>query len=97
MEDPEFGVESFKREIGMSRTQLHRKLKALTGQSTASFVKSIRLKRAVQLLRESQDNISDVAYAIGYQRVSTFITDFKKHYNITPLQYRKQRIQPERI
>jgi len=95
MDNPEFRVEAFYREMGMSRTQMHRKLKALTDQSTSEFMRSIRLKRAAQLLKENHGNVSEVSDAVGFNRVSTFIREFRKIYKVTPLQYRKEHfIQP---
>lgn len=58
MGDSEFGAEEFSREVGMSRMQLHRKLTALTGQSTSDFLRTLRLKRAAQLLSSRSGNVT---------------------------------------
>ena len=89
MDNPEFRVAAFLKEMALSRTQMHRKLRALTDQSTTEFMRSIRLKRAAQLLKENMGNVSEVSDAVGFSRVSTFISEFKKVYEVTPLQYRK--------
>ena len=92
MDNPDFKVEAFTKEMGMSRTQMHRKLKALTDQNTTAFMRSIRLKRAAQLLKENHGNVSEVSDTVGFNRVSTFIKEFRKVYQITPLQYRKEHL-----
>ncbi len=81
---PEFNAENFSREMGMSRMQLHRKIKALTGLSTTEFVRSQRLKAAVELLTNSDINVSEVGYTVGFNDPSYFIKCFKESYGQTP-------------
>jgi signal transduction histidine kinase/DNA-binding response OmpR family regulator/tetratricopeptide (TPR) repeat protein len=83
----DFTSEIFSRQIGMSRMQLHRKLKALTGLSTSAFIRSQRLKLAVKLLEKDSSNISDVAYAVGFNDLTYFIKCFKEVYKTTPKKY----------
>ena len=80
----EFDVGVFVREIGMSRTLVHQKLKSLTGQSTSEFIHIIKLRRAHDLIQEGTGNISDVAYQVGYRDVQYFSKRFKKLYKKTP-------------
>ncbi|TPN85376.1 response regulator [Aquimarina algicola] len=82
-----FSVEEFSRIIGMSRMQLHRKIKALTGLTTSEFVRSQRLKLAAQLLKNSDTNISQVGYAVGFNNHSYFTKCFKETYHCTPTEY----------
>ncbi len=82
-----FDVESFCRQIGMSRTHLHRKLTALTGQSTSEFIKLIRLKRAASLLRQQHGNVSEIAFLVGFSSQNYFTKCFKEHYGQTPSEY----------
>ena len=89
MEDPEFSVEKFQSAIGMSRMQLHRKLKALTGHSTMEFIKVQRLTQAVSLLRKDWGSVSEVCYAVGFANLSHFTTSFKKQYGVPPSEYAK--------
>ncbi|MDN3686290.1 ATP-binding protein [Cyclobacterium jeungdonense] len=80
----DFDVGIFSREIGMSRTNLHRKLKALTNCSATEFIRIVRLKRAMYLLEQKAGNVSEVAYAVGFNSVSYFDRCFKKHFGKTP-------------
>ncbi|AHM60551.1 Histidine kinase-like ATPase [Flammeovirgaceae bacterium 311] len=84
MSNPDFSVDEMGREIGMSRSQLHRKLKALIDQSTTEFIRNIRLKRASELIKNNFGNTSDVAYAVGFNSVSYFIKCFRQVYGKTP-------------
>jgi AraC-like DNA-binding protein len=87
MSDSDFCVETFVHEIGMSRVQLHRKLKALTDQSATEFVRTIRLKRAASLLEGQYGNIAEVMYEVGFTNVSYFASSFKKMFGVTPSEY----------
>jgi ligand-binding sensor domain-containing protein/signal transduction histidine kinase/DNA-binding response OmpR family regulator len=85
--DPSFNAESFSKNVGMSRMQLHRKLIAITGLSTTAFIRSQRLKIAVQLLKSSDATIAEVAYASGFNTVSYFIKCFRELYGKTPSEF----------
>lgn len=85
--DPEFNADSFSKEIGMSRMQLHRKLTALTGLSTTAFIKSQRLKYAIALIQNSNATIAEVAYSSGFNSPSYFNKSFKDTYGKSPLDY----------
>lgn len=87
MGDSEFNVESFVREMGLGRTALYQKIKALTDLSVADFIQNIRLKKAAQLLRDTDLSISEVAYKVGFNEPKYFSTCFKKHFNQTPSGY----------
>ena len=91
--DPGFTAEDFSREMGMSRMQLHRKLKALTGLSTTEFIRSERLKLAAVLLKNMDANISEVGYSVGFNDIPYFIRCFKKRYRITPKEYSRQQVE----
>ncbi|WP_114748049.1 helix-turn-helix domain-containing protein [Pleomorphovibrio marinus] len=83
----DFDVEIFSREIGMSRTNLHWKLKALTDSSATEFIRVFRLKRAMSHLEQKSGNISEVAYAVGFNSQSYFTKCFKKQYGRSPAEY----------
>ncbi len=85
--DPQFSAEKFSTEMGVSRMQLHRKLKALTGQSTTEFLRSQRLKLAANLLREGKISVSEVGYTVGFNDPSYFGKCFKKEYGCTPSEF----------
>jgi len=87
LDDIEFSAEDFAREIGMSRSNLHIKMRALFNQSTTEFVRTYRLKEALKLLSTNNYNVSEVAYMVGFNTVSYFNRCFKKSYNITPSEY----------
>lgn len=84
-----FNVEDFSKAVGMSRMQLHRKIKALTGLSASEFVRSQRLKLAADLLKTSDINISQVGYSVGFNDHSYFAKTFKEAYNCTPTEFAK--------
>ncbi|NND62940.1 MAG: response regulator [Flavobacteriaceae bacterium] len=83
----QFSAEIFSSEMGVSRMQLHRKLKALTGQSTTEFLRSQRLKLAANLLREGKISVSEVGYTVGFNDPSYFGKCFKKEYGCTPTEF----------
>ncbi|MBL0741268.1 tetratricopeptide repeat protein [Chryseolinea lacunae] len=85
--DSGFGVEEFNREIGLSRMQLHRKLKALTDQSTGEFIRTFRLEKAKQYLVLKDAQVSQVAYDCGFNNVSHFSKTFKDHTGMTPSEF----------
>ena len=87
MEDPEFNVSTLVSEIGMSQTVLYKKIKALTGMSITDLLKSLRLKRATQLLKENKLSISEVAYSVGFNDRKYFSKEFKKQFGIAPSEY----------
>jgi DNA-binding response OmpR family regulator len=87
MSNPDFDVEIFSREVAMSRSQLHRKLVALTGQGPGDFIRTIRLKRAATLLQSHAGNVSDVAYRVGFTNLPYFSKAFREHFGQTPSEY----------
>lgn len=88
--DPEYSVETLTADVGISRAQLHRKMKELTGISTAEFIRNIRMQRAAELIEEGKINITQIAYDCGFNSQSHFSTVFRKHFGITPSQYAAQ-------
>lgn len=86
--DSDFTVEIFASEIGMSRMQLHRKLKGLTGLSATNFIRSQRLTMAAELLSKSSDApISEIGYLVGFSDPSYFSKCFKEIYHCTPTEF----------
>jgi AraC-like DNA-binding protein len=89
--DNDFDILFFARQLCLSRTQLFKKIKSLTGMTPNMFVLSIKLKRASQeILSHPDENIADIAYRCGFNTPSYFIKCFKKFYGMTPLSFRKQ-------
>ncbi|HZK07066.1 MAG TPA: two-component regulator propeller domain-containing protein [Bacteroidales bacterium] len=89
MSDSEFGVSSFSGQMGLSRMQLHRKLKAITDQSATEFIKIIRLNKAAVLLKSKSATVAEIAYDTGFSSPSYFSACFKEHFGETPLEYAK--------
>ena len=84
IEDEHFGIPQICRALKMSRTQLHRKLKALTGKSTSYFIRSIRMQKARELLQSPDLNVSEVAYAVGYSDPAYFTNCFTDEFGKPP-------------
>jgi AraC-like DNA-binding protein len=74
-------------EVGISRAQLHRKMKEITGISTGKFLRNIRMEQAARLLREGKINISQIADCVGYADNAHFSVAFKNHFGISPSEY----------
>lgn len=89
--DVNFTIEDFCKNIGMSRMQLHRKLTAITGLSTSAFIRDQRLKKAEQKLKSGDENISEIAYSVGFSSPSYFIRCFKETYHMTPKEYQEDK------
>ncbi len=89
--DSSFSVNTFIREIGISRSQLHRKLKGLTGLSASAFIRDYRLVRAYEMIKKGRRNIAQVAYDSGFNTPSYFSECFKKKYNVLPKDVRSPR------
>ena len=85
--DSDFNVEKMCDEVGVSRTQLHRKLKEMTGVPTSEFLRNIRLNEAARLIRERKINITQVSYMVGFANNSHFSTAFKKYFGMSPTEY----------
>lgn len=80
-------VEELSKEVNMSRVTLYRKIKGLTNQTAVEFIRSIRLKRAAQLLEQNKFNISEVSYMVGFMDVDYFRRCFKEQFGNTPKEY----------
>ena len=85
--DPDYNVEKLTEDVGISRAQLHRKMKEMTGISTGDFIRNMRLEQAARLISEGKINVTQVAFAVGFNNQSHFSTVFKKHFGMTPSEY----------
>ena len=85
--DSEFGVPEMQTALGMSKTQLHRKLKSLTDHPPGELLRNFRLKRAAQLLVQEGDTISQIAYSVGFNGLSYFTKCFREMYGVSPSDY----------
>ena len=90
MQRPDLSVEELSAELGMSRVHLYKRLKQITGKTPIEFIRVLRLKRAAQLLRESQLNISEIAYRCGFNNPKYFSRYFKEEFGVLPSVYQEK-------
>lgn len=90
LSNPDLDLDGFCREIGMSRSNLYRKIKAITGFSPNEFVRNFRLEMAAKLLKESKMPVSDVYVAVGFNSHAYFTNCFKALYGVPPSEYLQQ-------
>ena len=90
MDNVEFSTEQFAREMNMSRSNLHLKLKAITGKSAIDFIHKIRFNRACQLLKEGKYTVAEISFMVGYNTPSYFAARFKKYIGCLPTEYGKK-------
>lgn len=88
LSDENFGIQSLCKAICMSRTQLHRKIKALTNKSTSIYIRSIRLAKARELLKNKDLNISEIAYEVGFTNPVYFTQVFSEEFGVPPSEMR---------
>ncbi|MCB0304751.1 MAG: response regulator [Calditrichaeota bacterium] len=87
LDEPDFETKALAAELGLSRSHLNRKLRALTGQSTHEFIRTLRLNRAAQLLEKRTGNVSEIAYEVGFNSPSHFTQAFREKFGMTPTRY----------
>ncbi|QQS34842.1 MAG: response regulator [Ignavibacteriales bacterium] len=90
MEDESFSVDKLASEIGMSRSQLHRKLKAVTNQSTTEFIRNFRLQRAAQFILQDAGSMAEIAYKVGFNSQAYFNKSFHELFGCSPSEYRSR-------
>lgn len=87
MAETEFSVEDLSKALLMSRVALYKKLLSLTGKAPLDFIRTIRMKRAAQLLEKTQMTVSEIAYEVGFSNPKYFTKYFKKEFNKLPSEY----------
>ena len=90
MGNADFSTEQFASEMNMSRSNLHLKLKAITGKSAIDFIHKIRFEHAGKLLKEGKYTVSEISFMIGYNTPSYFAARFKKYMGCLPSEYGKE-------
>ncbi|MDE7126441.1 MAG: AraC family transcriptional regulator, partial [Bacteroidales bacterium] len=90
LDNSEFSTDDFARAMNMSRSNLHLKLKAITGESALDFIHKIRFRKACALLKEGRYTVSEVSDKVGFSSPSYFATCFKKHIGCLPTEYAKR-------
>jgi DNA-binding response OmpR family regulator len=89
LEDESFSVDKLFEEMGMSRSQLHRKLKAITNHSTTEFIRNFRLHRAAQLILQDAGSMAEIAYKVGFNSQAYFNKSFQDLFGCSPSEYKK--------
>lgn len=89
LDDISFSADAFASEMNMSRSTLHLKMKAVTGESTMDFIRKIRFGEACKLLKEGRYNVTEISEMVGFNTPSYFATSFKKYMGCLPSEYVK--------
>jgi AraC-like DNA-binding protein/Tfp pilus assembly protein PilF len=89
IDNPRFGVEELADKVNMSRTNLHRKIKAITNFPTSELIRTIRLRKAAELLLNQVDTVSQVGLMVGFDDHSYFSKSFRKQFGVSPSEYVK--------
>ena len=92
IEDENLSVEILCNKIGLSRSQLHRKVKAICNQSTSEFIRSFRLQRAADLIKQNAGNMAEISYKVGFNSQAYFTKSFQEMYGCTPGDYKKKNL-----
>jgi DNA-binding response OmpR family regulator/two-component sensor histidine kinase len=87
MTNSEYNVEQLGQDVGLSQSQLYRKLMALTDHSPVEFIRNLRLRAAAEMFRKGQKNVSTVLYSVGFNTPSHFSRYFRELYGINPSEY----------
>src|SRR5574344_508167 len=91
LDDSDFDIDTLTSEAGISRAHLHRKMKEITGVSTSMFIRNQRMERAAKLIEEGKINITQIAYDVGFTTEAHFSTVFRKHFGMSPKEYRNSK------
>ena len=89
MDDPGFNLKQFGEELNISRTQLYRKIHHITGGTPNELIRMVRMKRAANLIRKGEMNITQVMYQVGMKNQSFFASSFRKYYGVNPSHFRR--------
>lgn len=95
--DPQLSVEELSREMAMSRSSLHKKLKSLSGHVPNEFIRLVRLKRAAKLLLTGEYNVSEIGYMVGFNSPSYFSKCFAQQFGLTPSEFIEKYSKKEKI
>ena len=88
--NPDYRVQDLSRDVAMSRMHLYRKIKAVTGMTVVEFIRTMRLKRAAQLILQNQSTIAEITYQVGFSDLQYFRKCFRKLFGCTPSEYATQ-------
>ena len=88
--NPLFSVKQLANDLAVSRAQLYRKFTSILGEKPNEFIRKYRIKRAAELIRKQYDNITQIAYEVGFNDLSYFAKCFKQIYKQSPHEYEKK-------
>jgi AraC-like DNA-binding protein len=91
--DPDFNVDSFSIQIGMSRPVLYRKIRAVTNMTVVELINTFRLERAAEVLKSNLYSIAEIATQVGFSDPKYFSKTFRKKYGVSPSQYLNHEIE----
>lgn len=89
LDNPDLCIEDLCQKLDMSRMHLHRQLKKATGLSASRYIRAVRLQKANELLRSTEQNISEIAYEVGFRDPNYFTRKFVEEYGVAPRDFRK--------
>ena len=89
IKDEKFSVEQLASEFSMSLSQINRKLKAIINQSTAAFIRSVRMERAMELLKNDEATVAEIAYETGFTEPAYFSRVFENYFGYPPSEIKK--------
>lgn len=92
IENEDISVEGLSASLTMNRSNVYRKIKALTGQSVAEFIRTVRLKQSIKYLEEGELNIAEIAYKVGFNSPAYFTKCFKGHFDKLPSEFLPKKI-----
>ena len=87
LSDSDFNVEALAADVGLSRVQLHRRVKEMTGITIGEFIRNLRMQQAARLFEQGDITVSQVTYAVGMVNPNHFAAAFKKYFGVTPSEY----------
>lgn len=88
VDNPDLRIDSFSKDVGMSRVQFYRKIKSITGKTPSTLILEIRMNMAADLIKQSGFNINEIAYRVGFNDSSYFGKCFKSYFGVTPGEYK---------
>lgn len=94
LDNEQFGVEDLAKESGLSRSQLHRKLNSLTGQSASQMIREFRLKKAMELLQDNTATVAEISYLVGFGSPTYFNTCFNDYFGYSPGEVKLRKTTP---
>jgi len=89
LDDSDFDITVFGKELNLSRSQLYRKIKGVTGTTPKELIRMVRMKRAARLIRSGELNVTQVMYRVGMKNPSNFASNFRKYYGVNPSSFKR--------